>query len=108
MDSKERIIATNSNECSYLLEKITEYFIKWNINYLVSVDSKVDILAISDDFGMQDRTLLPPDTWEKHIKSRYGKILNRIKNRYSQIKVFHHSCGAIFSILEVKRATTDM
>ena len=92
-------IASNSRECSYLLDAITEYFTQWNSSYLGAIDGKADILAIGDDYGMQDRTILSPDLWRKQIKPRYRAMIQDAKSKYCNIKWFHHSCGAIFPII---------
>lgn len=92
-------IGSSSKECSYLLDKIMEYFMEWNRNYIFSVEGKVDIMAIGDDYGMQDRMILSPGIWRKYIKSRYKKEIEDIKSKYNHIKWFHHSCGSIFPII---------
>jgi len=90
----------DSRECRYLLDGIKEYFIEWNRHYLSSVDGEVDIVAIGDDYGMQDRTLLSPQMWRKHIRPRYGELIDSIKSSYSHILLFHHSCGSIIPLIE--------
>ncbi len=51
-------MGSDSRECRYLLDGIKEYFVEWNKQYLSAVDGKVDIIAIGDDYGMQDRMLI--------------------------------------------------
>ncbi|MCL5072030.1 MAG: hypothetical protein M1308_14230, partial [Actinobacteria bacterium] len=92
-------IASNSRECRFLLDSITEYFIEWNSNYLKAVDGKVDILAVGDDYGMQDRTIMSPEIWRKQIKPRYQKMIKNIKSKYQDLKWFHHTCGSVFPII---------
>ncbi len=92
-------LASKTKESEFLLDSITEYFIAFNRNYLAAVSGDVDILAIGDDYGMQDRTIMDPDLWRKTIKPRYKKLIESIKNKYSHIKIFHHSCGAIKPII---------
>jgi uroporphyrinogen decarboxylase len=93
-------IGTGSKECEYLLDRINEYFIVWNRHYLDSVDGKADIVAIGDDYGMQDRTILSPEMWRKYIKPRYGELINSIKSAYPDVNLFHHSCGSIYPIID--------
>jgi len=93
-------MGSNSRECRYLLDGIKEYFIEWYKQYLSSVDGSVDIVAIGDDYGMQDRMLLSPEMWRTYIKPRYKELIDSIKSKYSHIKVFHHSCGSIYPIIE--------
>ena len=93
-------IGSNLKECHYLLDKIKEYFIEWNRNYLSSVKGNVDIVAIGDDYGMQDKMLLSREMWCKHIKPRYREEIEDVKRKYNHIKWFHHSCGSIYPIIE--------
>jgi uroporphyrinogen decarboxylase len=93
-------IGSGSKEYRYLLDRINEYFIAWNKNYLASVDGKVDIVAIGDDYGMQDRTILSPEMWRKCIKPRYAELIDSIKSNYPNVKLFHHSCGSIYPIID--------
>ena len=93
-------IGSDSRECAYLLDAIKEYFIEWNRRYLSAVKGEADIIAIGDDYGMQDRMLLSPEMWRTHIKTRYGELIEGIKSAYPTVKVFHHSCGSVFPIIE--------
>jgi uroporphyrinogen decarboxylase len=93
-------MGSNSKECGYLLDGLMEYFIEWYKQCLSSVDGRVDIVAIGDDYGMQDRMLLSPEMWKTYIKPRYKKLIDSMKSKYSHIKIFHHSCGSIFPIIE--------
>jgi len=93
-------IASNNKECSFLLDKLKEYFIEWNRSYLDEVEGKIHIMAIGDDYGMQDRTLMDPDVWRRHIKTRYKEMIETAKGKYSHIKWFHHSCGAIYPVIK--------
>jgi len=92
-------IATNNKECRYLLDKIKDYFKEWNRNYVKAIEGKCDIIAIGDDYGMQDRMLLAPELWRKQIKPRYKELISDIKDKYTEIKWFHHSCGSIYPII---------
>ena len=93
-------IGTNSKECNYLLDALKEYFIEWNRKYLSAVKGNVDVVAIGDDYGMQESMLLSPEIWRKQIKSRYKELISDIKSKYKNINWLHHSCGAIFPIIE--------
>lgn len=93
-------IGTNSRHCNYLLDKLKEYFVEWNRAYLSAVNGNVDIVAMGDDYGMQQGMIISPDIWRKQIKQRYADIISDIKNKYSNINWFHHSCGSIIPIIE--------
>ena len=92
-------LASESPEGLWLLDFLTDYFLEFNLRYLAAVEGKVHVLAIGDDYGMQDRLLISPTLWRKHIKPRYARLLAAVKTLYPHIRVFHHSCGAIFPII---------
>lgn len=92
-------LASNTKECSYILDSLKDYFIEWNRNYINAVDAKIDIVAIGDDYGMQDRTIISPDLWRHQIKPRYADLIEDAKTLNNNIKWFHHSCGSIFPII---------
>lgn len=93
-------LASDSKECAFLLDAILEHFIAFNRNYLSAVEGDVQILAIGDDYGMQDRLLISPEAWRKHIKPRLQQLISSVKDQYSHIKIFLHSCGAVSELID--------
>ncbi|NOY07271.1 MAG: uroporphyrinogen-III decarboxylase-like protein, partial [Spirochaetes bacterium] len=58
----------------------------------------IDIVYLSDDMGMQDRPILPLDKWKEFFLYPYSRLIKLIKG-YGK-KVFYHSDGSAFDILE--------
>lgn len=58
----------------------------------------VDGLMFCDDWGLQDRLMIPPDMWRKIWKPRYKRIYQAAHD--NGIFTFLHSCGNIVDILD--------
>ncbi len=63
-------------------------------HFLDQVGDLVDIVAVYDDLGMQDRPLVSPAMYRRMIKPRHARIIAAIKER-TRAKVFFHSDGAV-------------
>jgi hypothetical protein len=57
-----------------------------------------DGLIFCDDWGLQDRLMIPPDSWRKIWKPRYRKIYETAHAH--GLFTFLHSCGYIVDILD--------
>lgn len=58
----------------------------------------IDIVYLSDDMGMQDRQLIGVDVWEARLAPLYRLLIEQIHGH--KAKVFYHSDGAAFPIIE--------
>jgi uroporphyrinogen decarboxylase len=59
----------------------------------------VDVVAVSDDMGHQDRTCLKPELYRKLIKPRHARLMRAIKSRTSA-PVMWHTCGSVYDLLD--------
>ncbi len=57
-----------------------------------------DCIFFCEDWGLQDRMLIHPDLWREMFKPSFKVLCDRAKQY--DMKVFMHSCGYIFDILE--------
>jgi len=57
-----------------------------------------DAVAFAEDWGSQDRLLIPHATWRAFFKPRYAWIVEAAHAR--GLHVYMHSCGWIFEIIE--------
>ena len=82
-------VALNRAFVEQLLEKLTDYILRTMEILFERFD--FDAVAISDDYGTQQSTIISPEDWRKLIKPNLAKIYTLAKknNRY----IFHHSCG---------------
>ena len=58
----------------------------------------VDGLIFCDDWGLQDRLMIAPDSWRKIWKPRYARVYRAAHD--AGLLTFLHSCGHIVSILD--------
>ena len=78
-----------------LNEMVVDMLIKIIDNY-----AKVgaDAICFCEDWGTQDRLLVSPVMWRELFKPSYIKLCDYAHNR--GLKVFMHSCGYIYEILD--------
>ena len=57
----------------------------------------IDGIRFGDDWGFQDRLMIPPDLWRKIFKPRYRRIFDAA--RAANLVVMMHSCGHLTEIL---------
>ncbi len=63
------------------------------------VELGVDLIWTGDDFGMQDRMIISPQTFREFFKPRYAKLYQRWKSINPKLKIAHHSDGNIYPII---------
>lgn len=66
---------------------------------LGEVGGDVDVLMASDDLGLQDGLMIPPETYRSLIKPRHARYV-RLLHDMSGGRVFFHTCGAVSEIVE--------
>lgn len=88
----------NTGFAEVLLDKILEYWIAFNEEYLSRIGRYIDILVIGDDLAHQYSLIISPETYRNIIKPRHKKLINSIK-KYTTAKIAFHSCGAISELI---------
>jgi len=68
-------------------------------NYLDKVGKYIQVVCFNDDFGMQDRMFMSPETFRKILKPHLKEFFSHIKN-LTDAKLFLHSCGSVYPIIE--------
>jgi hypothetical protein len=58
----------------------------------------VDCVMICDDWGLQDRLYINPESWREIWKGAYARLIRRLHEQ--GMKFFLHSCGTIRSIID--------
>lgn len=61
-------------------------------------ECEVDGIAFCDDWGTQKALQISPEMWRKFFKSRYKRLFDKAHDL--GLKVYMHSCGWIFEIIE--------
>jgi len=81
-----------------IFDLVTDLAIGFWDAFLTAVGDFVQVVANSDDLGMQDRTYISPTMLRKVYKP-YLKRLYDFQHSKTNAKVFHHSCGSIYDII---------
>jgi len=79
-----------------LLDKLLEYRTLQCQKY---VELGVDIIALGDDFGMQDRIMVSPDLWREYFKPRMKELISRYSQGH-KVYTMYHSDGYIEPIID--------
>ena len=91
---------TNQVFAEALLDTIMEIKMKYWAHALELVGPNVMMVSEADDLASQNKCLVNPELYRKLIKPRHTKLFTFIKRPARvPVKIFYHSCGAIFSIL---------
>jgi len=59
----------------------------------------IDVLCFYDDAGMQRGMQIAPDLWRRHVKPAWRRVLDAVRARCPQVKLFLHCCGKIDQIV---------
>jgi len=86
-------IAEESNELFIFRDMILDYFKKYILYWL---ETDVDGIYFSDDFGSQISLLISPISWKKIFKPAYIELFDMVKKKGKYI--FFHSCGHIYEL----------
>ena len=86
--------AADLNLLCILLDKVTDYQVQLTEAIM---QSGVDGVRFTDDWGMQNALFIDPELWRELFKPRLQKIYDVVK-RHNGI-VMQHSCGCIEAIM---------
>lgn len=65
---------------------------------LGEIGKEIDFIISGDDFGMQDRLIMSPNTFRKYIKPRLEKG-HRFIRQLTGAYIEYHSCGTVYEII---------
>jgi uroporphyrinogen decarboxylase len=80
-----------------LFKNLTDFHVELYDRALGSGEGKIDILAVSDDFGTQNGLLMSPDMWREFIAPNLKKLIDVAHSHGS--RYMQHSCGGIKEII---------
>ncbi|MCL2433217.1 MAG: hypothetical protein FWD16_01685 [Clostridia bacterium] len=79
--------------CAFL-DRLADFSIELVERY---ADIGCDAYMYWDDWGLQDRLMISPESWRQLWKPRYARVFDAAHRR--RMRVFMHSCGYIIDIL---------
>ncbi len=66
----------------------------------IAAQAGCDIIAMGDDVGMQQTTMLSLEMWEKWLKPRLARVIRRAREIKPDILIFYHSCGYVLPFID--------
>ncbi len=91
-------LCTDRNLVEYYLDELVEVHLANLGIYLEAIGDTIDIIQMGDDLGTQHGLQISPEMYRQIIKPRHRKLYEFV-HKYSDAKVFLHSCGSIVEII---------
>jgi uroporphyrinogen decarboxylase len=83
----------------FLFDLLTDIMMGTVGDVLAEVGDLVDVVSISDDIGMQDRTTVSPQMYRRLIKPRQARAFRFIHDRTPAL-LMYHTCGSVHAIMD--------
>jgi uroporphyrinogen decarboxylase len=83
-----------------LIDKLTDYLLRLNLNYLEPIAPYIEWVEFSSDFGAQNAPFISVDMFREWFAPSYSKLFGAIKHRWPHMKIFLHSCGSVFDLID--------
>ena len=77
---------------------VEAYYRQRALRVIDAAGGKIDIIGSGGDIGEQQRMLLSPEVWRRHIKPYSGRLIQTFKQM--GLKTFYHSCGSIVPVID--------
>lgn len=62
-------------------------------------EHKISVISECDDLGSQTSTIIDPSHLRQMVIPRFKTIFTHVKKRLPHVKIFMHSCGAIYELI---------
>ena len=82
-----------------LFDLLTDIMLGTVGDLLAQVGDLVDVVSVSDDIGMQDRTTVSPEMYRRLIKPRQARAYRFIRE-HTPAPLMYHTCGSVYAIIE--------
>jgi uroporphyrinogen decarboxylase len=82
-----------------LFDLLTDIMLGTVGDVLAEVGDLVDVVSVSDDIGMQDRTTVSPAMYRRLIKPRQARAYRLIHDR-TAAPLMYHTCGSVYAIMD--------
>lgn len=92
-------LAINQELVHYWLNKLTDAYMSDLEKIMKVIGKYIHIIQFGDDLGTQNASQISPSMYKEMIKPYHAKQYQYIRNNYKNVKVFLHSCGAIFDLI---------
>ncbi len=83
----------------YWLNKLTDAYMRDLEKIMKAVGQYINVIQFGDDLGTQEAPQISPAMYREMIKPYHARQYQYIRNNYPNVKVFLHSCGAIYDLI---------
>ncbi len=84
---------------SAIMDRFTDVYIENTVRVIEAAGGLLDAVYTYDDVGIQGGLLLSPRMWRKYILPRHQRLNAAIRAAKYPVKIFYHSCGAVFPLI---------
>ncbi len=81
------------------LQKLTDSYLYDLQRILPRIAPYIQVVQFGDDLGTQTAPLISKRTYQEMIKPYHQKMFQYVQSNFPDVKVFLHSCGAIFDLI---------
>ena len=78
-----------------LMDAVLDVLIEMNRPALHAIGDLIDIVAMGDDIGMQDRPVCSLDLYRQVIRPYQERVVAAIREE-TQAKILYHTCGSVY------------
>jgi len=82
-----------------LLDRLVDFRIKFWELLLREVGDLAQVVIEGDDLATQRGLMISPEMYRKYLKPRHKRVFSFIKERAPHVKIFFHSCGAVYELI---------
>ena len=82
-----------------LLDRLVDFRLKFWELLLGEVGDLAQVVVEGDDLATQRGLMISPEMYRKYLKPRHKRIFSFIKERAPQVKIFFHTCGAVYELI---------
>ena len=92
-------LAANPSMACAIMDNVVEFKMVYWEKALQKVKDDILVMAEADDLGAQSGLLFSPEMYRKYLKPRHKKLFSFMKKQAPDVKLFYHSCGAIYDVM---------
>lgn len=92
-------LALNPELMHYYFSRLTENYICHLDAIMPEIAGNIDLIQFGDDLGTQLAPQISVPMYRDMIKPYHKKLFRYVRDKWPQVSVFLHSCGAIFDLI---------
>ncbi len=81
-----------------LMEAVLENLLEMNRRALAELGDLIDIVAMGDDVGLQDRPVCSVPMYQSMIRPFQERVVEQIRE-HTRAKILYHTCGSVYAYI---------